>query len=419
MRAEKKSAAPRPPKHPQPPSRLEWRHGAFFVLGMLATFFVYLMVSAKGHSSLTAGARLARIKTRQSAPWGQLEYTTLQLERPDESLPMPPPPPVPIHWFFEGLSPIQVESLFNTSDLTAPQKRQLLDRTRWLVLSNGCAVLPPLEVVRDMSPSARKTLYAVLQKSPENTFHRAPVRIAAERFEAWLAASGLPADKQGLIRKVALVEGETIDFYDTPLLDWLCSPEERRRLAKAVSQIPALLMQLHVRPDSDIDALAAYWGGGRRSRAMKPFLESLARVPGGNTINVSFFFPPLPRMKLYTYPDPLSDQLAERQDCYWTAMNFFNETPDNRFFDPEFTQKILRTDYAVVRTNWSFGDVIMLVDDRDNAVHMCVYVADDVVFTKNGAAAIRPWVLMRLPAMIAEYAGDRPMHCVVFRHKAG
>jgi hypothetical protein len=48
---------------------------------------------------------------------------------------------------------------------------------------------------------------------------------------------------------------------------------------------------------------------------------------------------------------------------------------------------------------------------------MCVYLAADVVFTKNGANAIQPWVLMRIPEMLGVYQRLQPYQIVFYRRK--
>ena len=49
-------------------------------------------------------------------------------------------------------------------------------------------------------------------------------------------------------------------------------------------------------------------------------------------------------------------------------------------------------------------------------VHAANYVADDVVFTKNGGFATQPWMLMHLDDMIDAYATHHPMSGPLKRH---
>jgi hypothetical protein len=49
------------------------------------------------------------------------------------------------------------------------------------------------------------------------------------------------------------------------------------------------------------------------------------------------------------------------------------------------------------------------------ALHMCAYIADDVVFTKNGANIQQPWVLMKLSEMLSSYEKDKPYEIYTYR----
>lgn len=149
---------------------------------------------------------------------------------------------------------------------------------------------------------------------------------------------------------------------------------------------------------------------------MRPFLESLAKVPQGLSTSVSFFFPTFARMRLYSYPDMSNPELAHRKNCFYTALNFFNETPDYNFLNGDAVIKALRSDYNVVKTNFVFGDVMVFGDSRQ-LIHACVYIADDVVFTKNGANYLAPWVLMKRADMLREFDEYHSLTMTVYRKK--
>src|SRR5207248_590158 len=121
------------------------------------------------------------------------------------------------------------------------------------------------------------------------------------------------------------------------------------------------LMRLRITPETDIDALVRYWGRGGRGEELRPLLESMAQIPGGASVNISYLLPPFARVRLYTYARP-TDATAGRQNCFWTALNFFNEDPDQRFVDADFAQRVLATDYEQVFGPAEFGDVISVRD---------------------------------------------------------
>jgi len=127
--------------------------------------------------------------------------------------------------------------------------------------------------------------------------------------------------------------------------------------------------------------------------------------------------PQFARMRLYTYPFPSEDPVVLRQDCYWTAMNFFNAVPDDRFINPAYTKQVLMADYYPVQSELTFGDVVFLFDSKGQVLHSAVYLADDVVFTKNGAHYNEPWTLMKLEDMLAYYPSDEPLRINAYRLK--
>jgi len=98
-------------------------------------------------------------------------------------------------------------------------------------------------------------------------------------------------------------------------------------------------------------------------------------------------------------------------------MNFFKEKPDAQFFSAKSTQQALETDYAKTREHPVYGDLILLSDSRGRPIHLCVYLADDVVFTKNGEDYMQPWVLMKIPDVLAYYNAREPAQLTVFRSK--
>jgi hypothetical protein len=184
---------------------------------------------------------------------------------------------------------------------------------------------------------------------------------------------------------------------------------------RRIYSVPTCIMRLRVKQDSDIDGLLKYWGKGRREKAIRPLLESLARKPNGGSINVSYFFPPFARMRLYTYPDIRVDPQVSREDCFYTALNFFKTQPDARYVDGTVTSKTLREEYHRVPAPPVFGDLITLIDAAGNGIHTCVYIADGVVFTKNGSNYLQPWVMMKFADMMTFFPSDEPPRMIIFR----
>src|SRR6185369_1143907 len=101
-------------------------------------------------------------------------------------------------------------------------------------------------------------------------------------------------------------------------------------------------------------------------------------------VSLLYFLPQFARQRLYTYPMP-SKPGDPAMDCHWSTMNFFNETPDDRFTNPAFTGQFLNENYYTIAKANHYGDLIFFLDRTGNtAIHSAVYLADDIVFTKNG-----------------------------------
>ncbi len=417
--------AKKPVNGPEIPPRPRFRCLNIFVLGVGVTILAQLLVFALGGGGWvkTGGqsdAPRAAVGLPVNPPgrWGQLEYTEVMLDRPDESFPVTPPPLREIRWFFKDHSREQLAALIGSCDLTGSQQALLLEPARGAARPGGFFLVPPPEVVRDMSTAARRKIYSVLAGSDANHYQRHPFRFHGGHLEERLALSKLSPASIQLIQKLTYPEGEATCFADSQLLEHLLPPAELKPSAELLSQTKTFLMKLRISSASDISALAKYWGRAGRGQAIRTMLKSMSHVPGGASISVAYFLPPFPRLRLHTYPDPALDRTPKAPDCFWTAMNFFNKEPDHRFFDPDHTRKVLATEYDRVSGGWVFGDLIMLQDEERFAQHMCVYVADGVVFTKNGAGPLQPWVLQKLSEMIAQYPSEKPLHQAGYRRKA-
>jgi hypothetical protein len=61
------------------------------------------------------------------------------------------------------------------------------------------------------------------------------------------------------------------------------------------------------------------------------------------------------------------------------------------------------------------GDVVWFSDARGNTVHIAVYVAANYLFTKNGSDYSKPWLLMELKELLANYTTGKPLSVTFYR----
>jgi len=402
----------------------EWDRLICFALGAL---FCWLVQAAwttaqewwqpKAESVRVSARRLTLtnyLHTSQTAA-GTFEYIRLPLGEPDDLLPdVRVPLPAP-RWFFAGYTQAQLKRLFSSSDLTDTQRAWLLDPAHCETARGGLYVTPPLELVAGLSRLGRGQIYSVLAESPVNSTQHYPFRFPMNAVEERLADCGLTTNTWEVLRGLLYGHEGTVCFADGAVAQRLLSTEEFASLVKALSREPTFLMRLMVNKQTDIEQLLRYWSKAGCGRHLKPMLESMAKVPGGAGINVHYLLPPFARKRLYTYAPASTDATKSRMNCFWTALNFFNEQPDERFLDPENVYCALRTEYHVPEGEREFGDVLCLMDAKDRPVHMCVYIADDVVFTKNGNDNRQPWVLMKICDMLVEYPCTPEVKMVTLR----
>jgi hypothetical protein len=335
------------------------------------------------------------------------------LDRPDTLFETNIVPAPALRWSFQNYSAPQLVQFINSCDLTDREKATLLDTNRWRPTTNGWQILPEPDLVKNLSPGARQKIYSVLAQSRHNS-QAFPFVFEPDSFEEVLTSCELPAEKIALVRQLSYPRKGLHCFADTQLFELLSSSNETRCLTMALCRVPTLLMKLRVTPQSDLNALLSYWGGCGDAERIKPLLESVIRVPGGADLNISDFMPPVPRLNLYTYPNAAH---PVPQDCFCSSFNFFGDHLDPRYLDPAYANTVLQSDFDPVRGEKKFGDLMLLLEDGDRAVHMCVYIAADVVYTKNGGHAYQPWILMKLDDLMLQYASDKPQQWRVFRKK--
>jgi hypothetical protein len=187
-------------------------------------------------------------------------------------------------------------------------------------------------------------------------------------------------------------------------------------LIKTLSRSAALLMKIRIRSESDVAALTAYWGRGWHVKDIEPLLASLTKVPGSISLDIAHLLPPFARQRLNSYPHP--QEPGQRvPDCYWSAWNFFRDPPADRYFDEAIWRQELQQNYQLVEAP-IFGDLVFLARADGVPIHCAVFIADDVVFTKNGANPRQPWKLMKMEDMLARYPEEPPVRVAVFRPRA-
>jgi hypothetical protein len=354
----------------------------------------------------------------QPGAWGELEYSRIVIEPPEEFVTANYPEPKEIRWRFKGYSPEKLAELWREAGLDAAQLRVVGDPSARTTTLDGIDLRLGKEFVLGLNSAARTRIYTALAAFPENPAQAEPFRFRADVADEWFDHSGLSPATIAFVERLLYRRGTSLIFSDYDIvLPMLATPEERTRLVKTLSRKSTLLVKLTVKPDSDIEALGRYWGRGLRSKDVKPLLQSVGRRPQGLSIDIAHLLPSFARSLLYTYPLPSDNPVEFNRDCYWTALNFFKPVPDDRFSNIDFVKRTLLTEYYPAPGDPVLGDVLIFTKPDGAAVHACVYVADDIVFTKNGTSFAMPWILMTLDDVRAFYPADLPLEIRRYRAK--
>lgn len=339
-------------------------------------------------------------------PWGDLEYYTVYLEASTALLKSMDVPTYDSDWNFVGYTDEQVAGLFMSVEMPAALRAELLDREKWRRHENIVTVRPSAEALLGLPAEARVAIYGVLARWEENPYHREPERVSGRDVRDWLQRADLPESVLAAIEKTIYRRGKNVVFADTPLvLRMVATEEERLKIRKALSRAPTLVVNLRLTPETNVAALVDYWGGGTRFRDIVPFLESAAANRGSTAIDLIHLLPSTVRRLIYTYPSSSYGRTGYYPDCHWTSLNFRNFEPLDRLADPTLATAYVLENYTKASTPYRYGDVLFFMDgNTGNAVHSCVFIADDIVFTKNGRSPTQPWVLMKLDEVVAYYS---------------
>jgi len=329
-------------------------------------------------------------------PWGDLEVRTVYLEAPDALLAAVAKPNAVTRWVFEQMSESGVRDLLQKHGVPAPMIVRLFDPASRSVSDNVVKLYPTVEELVSLPMAARSSLYRELAKSPANEYQRDPVYILGGDLDEWLSDSGLSIQQTALFRRLLWKRGEALAFSDIQaLLTLAAGPEETRDTFRALTRVRSLIVELKLPLRVERSLFLDYWSAGMEDPSQLAFLRSMLRRRADQKIDITHLFPNLARQRVFTFPELEWGLKGKFPDCHWTSLNFAAAVPDNDYLDTAKAASRLVGSYQTVEAPYRFGDVLCFLDDGEG-LHTCVYVADDIVFTKNGDSVLAPWVLMQL-----------------------
>jgi hypothetical protein len=360
-------------------------------------------------------------KTRsvRVGPWGELIVRDIKLGRPPEFLTAEVANPVAETWTFNGMKPDAVKALLAKNGLSAAQVAAAFAPGTFTVTDAVTVLKPAPEFLLSLDARTRGQLSLGLAGLGVYLYFDYPYIFPGDNFDSICADPDLQPDDVAVLNKLVYANGtaQQLSDYDA-LLGLIPTFERRVVVARALSRQSAVLAGLAIKTDTDIDKLANYWGNVPNVRItdIKPLMRALKNLPEGGNLSLFYVLPKFARDRLYTFPLP--PQAGEpTMDCHWTTFNFSNETPDNRFNDPNFAVQYIQKNYYQIAGPSLYGDILLLMNDKSEIKHSAVYLADDLVFTKNGNNYRQGWMIMHIPDLVATYPNKPPMRLIYMRLK--
>jgi len=355
-----------------------------------------------GHSA--NGILPATVSPREevlSGPWGDLHVLPIILNCPSEQTLLDLDLTPYRQWTFSPATTDEIRQHFSNVGLDAQTSAELVKTAMPTLDGKGYVLHPPDNVVRRLSPTQRGALYAILSRNSANVAQNMPFCLKNISLREWFANSTVPADTIARIEPLLYKRGHYLAFSDPQLiLPYIPQRYARIELIRVLRRVSTLRLNVSLRPGQPSDAALAYWGEKNRKAFVEPILPALYAPEGG--VSVLALLPHFPNVRVYTYPSPDEPGGPAHCNCHWASLNFFNDPSDDRIALNENLSATLANQYTPLNSTTHLGDVVLLFHDNE-LVHSCVYVAGDIVFTKNGAGDIAPFIFEHLDDVVDGY----------------
>lgn len=351
-----------------------------------------------------------------SGPWGKLSVKDFVLEPPAVLIDVASCERESSEWYIGG-EPADLWDELKEIGVDDADIGVLKDSAQSADVGNGVRLKPPDSIIAGLSVGARATLYHELSTYSENYRCRQPLRILKSHVQYWLADETLDERQVSLIAEFMYCRDNYWLLSDvSTLLRSLETSDEKVRVMQVLLRQVVASVTVSVPNSKALETVKSYWRYPPRYGADNDAVLALLDVASRRHRDVALadLLPVIPRNLLDRYP---ADSGAVVKDCHWTSMNFFTRSIEEAVDTANTMPGYLLTHYNSVQGTPQFGDVIVLMNKKKEAVHSCNYLAGDLVFTKNGCSSDRPWSVMRMSDMLAIYTLYEPVDMLLFRRR--
>ncbi len=390
------------------PTKRALRRVLLVLLGILigGTAVFFLQKKARGNVAIAE-----ELGTRaKPGPWGELYTVPFTIAAPDELIPVRSLESGGTHWVFRNSARSEVSQLLESAGVSSELRDRLLSPSVAQMKGVDLEMSPTPGMIMELPDKARFTVYRALAQFPANRsafsfIHKDTVH---DRFDN----SGVSEDTLSLFHKFCCEHGDYLVLGGLPaLLSQIPDYDEKIRFMKALTRQKTMLVRLRITPGSDVKELVKYWGKGRWAPKVRTLLDSIDRVPGSTFVGLTAMMPPLPASQLYFYPlaqNVAAPRSTQAHDCHWTSLNFFQDPSETMPVDPESFVAEVSGSYFPISGDPAFGDLLTLSKPDGEIVHSAIFIADEIVYTKNGATPIFPWTFSTVPDLLRQYSFHAP-----------
>ena len=271
-------------------------------LGIAIWYFAHTVSSTPPSSPVHVRANhLAGQTNCNPGPWGDLTYTNILIEPPEDQFTVRDRKGYQSIWHFKGYSEAELNELWHAASLSDSEVTIINDPDLREIVGTSIKITPPDQFVRNLTPKSRAVIYTALSNFIENNEQNSPFKFRTDHLDDWFVDSDLKPETIALVKELLYKRGNSMVFSDRNLaLANIASSDERVRLIKTLARKSTLLVKLWIGPDTDIDALTQYWGFGSHAKDIKPLLESIKRTRSVMSVDLIHLLPPFARQLLYT-----------------------------------------------------------------------------------------------------------------------
>ncbi len=328
-------------------------------------------------------------------PWGDIEYHYIYLEASEHVVSrfkLPGSQPI---WAFPGATVEVLAELFERAHVPADWSDLWLQAPH-LIETPGCLnILVPIPHLEALMPEQRALIYAELAKHEVNEYHRDPVFITSGSAQEFLQHAEISGEDARWFARMCYRRGNVLCFSDVrAFIARARTATDALRVMKLCTRTRAIVARLRLTEQTDLDAVMAYWADDERRKDMKTMLLSVASQR--LSIDLAHVLSPLARKLLNSYPPFELAVKGRMPDCHWSSLNFFNYEPRDYYLDTRLAASHVMENFEAVDGPYRYGDKLLFMNEEMGCFHSCVYIAGDIVFSKNGDNAANPWILISL-----------------------